>query len=89
MLRGEVLTLVRIELQLDEQTLARACQLAASRQVSLDDLVKELIEQSRMPVVGRDPWIGLFADEPELVDQVVEMAMKDRGRCSPRQEDSG
>ena len=79
----------RIELQFDEQTLARACQLAASRRVSLEDLVKELIEQSRMPVAGKDPWIGLFADEPELVDQVVEMAMEARGHCSPRQEDGG
>jgi hypothetical protein len=47
-----------IELQLDEQTLARLRQLAASRHVTLEE--------------------GMLADEPELIDQVTEEAMRAR-----------
>ena len=36
----------KIELQLDEQILARALRLAASRQCSLEELIKGIIEQS-------------------------------------------
>jgi hypothetical protein len=26
--------------------------------------------------VVKDPWIGLFADEPELVDEILEEALR-------------
>jgi hypothetical protein len=81
--------MVKIELQLDEQTLARACQLAANRRVSLEDLIKEMFGQMSIPRPGEDSIRGMFADEPELIDQVVEMAMKDREASRLRHENSG
>ena len=65
----------KVELQLDERTLARALKLAASRHCTLEGLVKEIIEQMDMSEIADDPFFGMFSDEPELVDQVVASAM--------------
>ena len=32
--------------------------------------------------VAKDPWMGLFADEPELVDQILEEALRNRAEQS-------
>jgi hypothetical protein len=66
-----------IQLQLDEQTVARAHQLAKSRHVSLDELVKQLITTCE-PREAPDLILGMFADEPELLDEVNEFAMTAR-----------
>lgn len=68
----------KLELQLDEQTLARALQLAASRHCTLKDLIKQIIEQLGADEAANDPILGMFADEPELMDQVMESAMTAR-----------
>jgi tRNA(fMet)-specific endonuclease VapC len=67
----------KIELQLDEQTLARALKLAASRQCTLEELVKEIIEKMEVSETADEPFLGMFADEPELIDQVMVSAMLD------------
>lgn len=67
-----------IELQLDAQTLERARQLAESRRSTLEGLLKELVEQLSAGAVGKDPVLGMFSDEPELVDEVIEAAMSAR-----------
>ena len=64
-----------IELQLDEQTLERARKLAAARQVSVEELLKEALSRLSVPQAADDPITGMFADEPELLDQIVEEAM--------------
>ncbi len=54
-------------------------QVKAGRFSTKDQVVREALEhfkQSSMP--ARDPLLGLFADEPELMDEIVESAMKDR-----------
>jgi hypothetical protein len=69
-----------IELHLDEATLARAKQLAAAKNESLDDLVADLIRREEgvaATTEGQGRGIaGSFADEPELLDQVAEEAME-------------
>ncbi len=65
----------RIELRLDEKVLARALKLAAVRQCSLEDLIREIIEQMEISETADDPFLGMFADEPELIDQVMESTM--------------
>jgi hypothetical protein len=69
-----------IELQLDEQTLAHARKLAAARQVSVEELLKEALSYLDRPPAAADPITGMFADEPELLDQIVEEAMQARER---------
>jgi hypothetical protein len=66
----------RIELELDEETLERARQLAAARQCSLEELIRDLLQQVQQ--LPQDPYLGMLADEPELIDQVIESAMKAR-----------
>jgi hypothetical protein len=67
-----------IALQLDTQTLERARKLAASRQCTLEELLKDLIEYLERIAGGDDPFLGMFADEPILIDQVVASAMQAR-----------
>lgn len=68
----------RIEIRLDKETLERARRLAESRRCTLEQLVKELLEQAGVAEATSDPFLGMFAQEPELMDQVVESAMRAR-----------
>lgn len=74
----------RIEIELDEETLARARELAEARRCSLDELVRAFIQQETKPTTSFDPVLGMFADEPDLLDEVVESAMQVRERDSLR-----
>jgi hypothetical protein len=75
-----------IELQLDEQTLEQARKLAAARRVSVEELLKEALGRLGVPPAD-DPITGMFADEPELLDQIVEEAMQARERVPFRLSD--
>ena len=75
----------RIQVELDEKTLARARALAERRRCSLDQLIKDFIEQETKPAGPSDTVLGMFADEPELLDEVVEAAMQARERDPLRQ----
>jgi hypothetical protein len=66
-----------IALQLDEQTIERAQQLAKAQRRSLESLLVEMIEQW-VTVENGDSLLGMFADEPDVIDQVVESAMAAR-----------
>ena len=68
----------RIELELDEQTLARARRLAVARHSTLEALIAVLIERLDETEAPGDPLLGMFAAEPELLDQVVESTMQAR-----------
>jgi hypothetical protein len=68
------------ELQLDEETLARARRLAASRQVTVEELIKEALARLETPAATEDPILGMFSDVPELMDEIVEEAMQARER---------
>lgn len=70
--------MTKIELHLDKQTLARAMKLAESRHCALDELIKEMIENLKAFEAADEPLLGMFADDPELIDQVMESAMMAR-----------
>jgi len=75
-----------VELQLNPQTLARARQLAIRRRCTLEELIEEIVKQfstaeETVLEVGKerdDPILGMFADEPELMDEVLEDIMNSR-----------
>jgi len=67
-----------IELHLDSQTLAGARQLAASRHRTLEALLKECLDHLGVTETAGDPFLGMCADEPALIDQVVASAMQAR-----------
>lgn len=68
----------RIEIQLDEQTLKRARQLAEARRCPLEQLLKEIIEQLGVAEARSDPFLGMWAQEPQMVDELIESAMTAR-----------
>lgn len=74
-----------IELHLDEETLERARRLAASRRVTVEDLLREALARLGTPPTTEDPILGLFADVPDLMDEIVEEAMQARERHPLRQ----
>jgi hypothetical protein len=69
-----------LELQLDEQTMAQAQRVAEQRQATLETLVADIIASLAALETKQDPWWGLFADEPALLDEVVALAMTARER---------
>jgi hypothetical protein len=70
--------MAKIEIELDEQTLQRAKLLAESRRCTLPELIAEVIKLLAAAKVAKDPWMGLFADEPKLVDEILEEALRNR-----------
>ena len=68
----------RVAIELDEKTLVRAGELAETRHYSLSELVKDFIEQGTRPAARVDTVLGMFADEPELVNEAIDEAMRVR-----------
>jgi hypothetical protein len=66
------------ELQLDEQTLERARQIAACHHCTLEELIKEIISRLGEAEGVNDPLLGMLAHEPELMDQVMESVIRAR-----------
>jgi hypothetical protein len=73
-----------IELQLTPGTLQRAQQIAAARQLSVEALIEEMLDSLGTAPSSTDTLLGLFSDEPELMDEVVADAMKTRENHSLR-----
>lgn len=75
-----------IELHLNSQTLARFRQLAIRRRCTLEELIEEMVKQFNTieETVGQtgkkvnNPVLGLFADEPELMEEVLKDIMNSR-----------
>lgn len=69
----------RVQLELDDDLLARAKQLALQRGMTIERLFAELVEQASRPAErARDQVLGLFCDEPDLMDQVTEDVLRSR-----------
>jgi type I restriction-modification system DNA methylase subunit len=77
--------MAKIEIELDEQILERAKLLAETRKCTLPELIAEVIKLLAAPKVAKDPWMGLFADEPELVGEILEEALRNRAAQSLNQ----
>ena len=70
--------MTKIEVQLDKHTLARAMKLAESRHCTLDELIRDMIENLETFEAADETFLGMFADEPELIDQVMVSVMSAR-----------
>jgi hypothetical protein len=67
-----------VELQLDEQTLQRARDVATRRRSTLEALIAEIIGLLAGAEEAKDPLLGMFAREPDLIDQVVDSVLSAR-----------
>jgi len=70
-----------ISIQLDDETVTRAQRLAVARQCTVEELLKQLLAASEpkpqahaneQSDTGECGLIGMLADEPELVNQLLE-----------------
>ncbi len=69
-----------IELHLEKRILDRARQLAQERQCRLEDIFADAIEHIPTVAAPADHFLGMFRDEPELIDEVTRSAMTARER---------
>ncbi|MEH2384022.1 MAG: hypothetical protein V7K27_34920 [Nostoc sp.] len=69
----------KIELELDRLTFERAKTLAIVNQSTLSELISHVIERLAEIQEKNDPLMGLYADVPEIVDEIVAEAMEKRG----------
>ncbi|WP_414526964.1 hypothetical protein [Nodularia chucula] len=69
----------KIEVQVDRLTFERAKTLAIVNQSSLSELITHVIERLAEIQEQKDPLMGLYADVPEIVDEIVAEAMEKRG----------
>jgi len=75
----------RIEIDLDTQTIERARRLAQVRHCTVEQLLREMIENLATTAIDEDVFLGMFAEAPEVIDQVIEMAMQAREQHPLRQ----
>lgn len=67
-----------VQLQMDEITFRRAQQVARQRHSTVETLLKEMINSIATRLDTEDPFLGMFSEEPELIDQIVANAMQSR-----------
>ena len=64
--------------QIDAQLLERARRLADERHCSVDDILREALNRIESPLQSTKSLIGLFADNPNLADEVLEDVYRTR-----------
>jgi hypothetical protein len=75
---------VAIELILPKETYLTLKQAAEEKNKTEAELVIEAIRVFLSPWTHIDPFLGLFADEPELIDEVTTDVMRSRAETSLR-----
>mgnify|MGYP003973774869 CR=1 FL=1 len=73
-----------IELQVDEGPWSKAKQMAEARHCTVEDLIRELINQLTAATATKDSLLGMMADEPDLMDQVLDSALQARSKDALR-----
>lgn len=75
--------------EIDPSVFARLLRVAAQRHCTPEELLDGLLRPLEPPVPSSDPLLGLLADEPELMDQVMEFVYQARERDPLRQPING
>ena len=67
-----------VELYLDDQTFERIKHLAARHHGTVETLIQDLVQRLVAIETTADPLLGMFAQEPDLMDAVSAAAMSAR-----------
>jgi hypothetical protein len=67
-----------IQVEVDDQIFERVQRLAEARHATLETFILEIIELMAGLETKPDPLWGMFGDEPELIDHVIESVMTAR-----------
>ncbi len=65
-----------LQIQLDEALYTRSLEIAAQKNTTLEELVREFL--AHLSTTVKDPLWGMFTHEPELLDDIVAAALKTR-----------
>ncbi len=69
----------QLQLELDDKILRRVKRLAAERGLTIEQFLAELVEQAAwLGEKASDKVLGLFSDEPDLMDEVIEDILQSR-----------
>lgn len=81
--------MAEITITVDEQELARAQEWAREAGLSVEEWVRQLLDQnaSLPPVRPHDPLFGIFADDPEAVDAIDAVVAERAERYKPHFKD--
>jgi len=71
-----------MKLKLYEIIDQRAIRLATYYQWTLEELFAQALDKLKTPSSSDDLMLGLFSEEPELIDEMVESAMQTREKQS-------
>ncbi len=69
----------KIELEIDRRTLERVKTLAMLNQSTVSELLTQVMARLAEIQDKNDPLMGLYADIPEVVDEILAEAMEKRG----------
>jgi hypothetical protein len=67
-----------VELYLDDQTFERIKHIAAHRHGTVETLIQDLVQRLVAIETTADPLLGMFAQEPDLMDAVIAAALDAR-----------
>jgi hypothetical protein len=67
-----------VQLDLDNQTFESIKRIAARRRATVETLIQDLVQHLVAIETTADPLLGMFAQEPDLMDAVTTAAMSTR-----------
>jgi len=68
-----------IELQIDDQLWERIQAIATTHGCTVQELLVGMMKIATKPEVLQNPILGMFADEPEAMEQIMLEIARDRG----------
>jgi hypothetical protein len=71
--------MTNIRLHLDPQTFEQVKHIATRRRATVETLIQNLVRRLVAVEATADPFLGMFAQEPDLMDAVTAAAMGARG----------
>ena len=70
--------MIKIELELEEKTIEQAQKHATFQHMTLEKLFTNILEEKTDALTSKRSTLGLFADEPDMMDRVMEMVYSER-----------
>ena len=77
--------MVKIELELNDSTVERAKTQATIQTITVEKLLADILEHEVPTLPANRATFGLFEDEPDMMDQVMEMVRIERDRSMAEQ----
>jgi hypothetical protein len=74
-----------VEIELNERTLMHLKRIARSRRMTIEMVLKAIIEREVEEETASNAILGMFSEEPDLMDTVAATAMETRTRDPLRQ----